>query len=275
MRTDNEIEEETDDDAQKHPPYDNDEYEIEKIIGICYGDPNDNEKPGFYFKVKWKGYGFDYDSWEPSSALDYVTVLGTNCEESIEDIATEGYKYNMLQLPGMTIIWLQKDTTNFVRTANDGNNTKFIVRGAKGFGNLLWKVQSHKPDVKSPCTSFTYGFDGEQGFPGKVPVSVTYMIMGSNKLLVPMKAKAINNATPVNFFASHITPTDSGLIPTGKIQVFASHVTPTDSGLIPTGKISPVKAKKSPRFPTVIVNPGQTYSHLMLFMFTTKNVRKM
>ncbi|MCL7030941.1 hypothetical protein MKW94_007811 [Papaver nudicaule] len=285
------------------------------------------------------------------------------------------------------------DTTNFGRTvgrvanriggakftlngatyklnANDGKNT--LHGGAKGFGNLLWKVQSHKPDAKSPYITFTYdSFDGEQGFPGKALVSVTYMIMGSNKLLVDMKAKAIDKATPINL-AHHtyfnLGGHNSGNIKSNKVQIFASHITPTDSGLIPTGKISPVKgtpfdflspqtvgsklkhlpggfdinyaldgatrgkklkktavvsesksgrimelwsnqpgvqfytantlanvkgkggyvygnyaglcletqafpdAVNHPNFPSVIVNPGQTYSHVMLFRFTTKNV---
>lgn len=30
---------------------DNEEFEVEKLLAICYGDPNEIKKPGLYFKV--------------------------------------------------------------------------------------------------------------------------------------------------------------------------------------------------------------------------------
>lgn len=59
-----------------------------------------------------------------------------------------------------------------------------------------------------------------------------------------MRAKAINKATPVNL-AQHtywnLGGHCSGDILSEEIRIFASHITPVDSHLIPTGKIASVK----------------------------------
>ncbi|KAI3878529.1 hypothetical protein MKX03_023979 [Papaver bracteatum] len=88
-----EREEEIDEDAETRPPYDDGDYELEKIVDICYGDPYDEKKPGLYYKVKWKGFSSDYDLWQIDSSLE-------NCQESIEDFVREGYKNHILPLPG-------------------------------------------------------------------------------------------------------------------------------------------------------------------------------
>ncbi|XP_074292605.1 DNA (cytosine-5)-methyltransferase CMT3-like [Silene latifolia] len=73
---------------------DNEEvYEVEQIVGICYGDPKDNNKAGLYLKVHWKGYGPDYDTWEP------VDGLG-NCWKSIGEFVRKGFQERVLPLPG-------------------------------------------------------------------------------------------------------------------------------------------------------------------------------
>ncbi|KAI3941075.1 hypothetical protein MKW92_045351 [Papaver armeniacum] len=84
---------ETSEDGETRPPRDGGIYEVEKIIGICYGDPNKKKKRRLHFKVKWKGYGSAEDSWEPMSKLK-------NCMESVEDFVREGYNYSILPLPG-------------------------------------------------------------------------------------------------------------------------------------------------------------------------------
>uniref|UniRef100_A0AAU7N4H5 DNA (cytosine-5-)-methyltransferase n=1 Tax=Vitis davidii TaxID=103354 RepID=A0AAU7N4H5_9ROSI len=68
-------------------------FEVQKIIGICYGDPKDKGDRELHFKVRWKGYGPSADSWEPFEGLG-------NCCESIKDFVTEGYKSKILPLPG-------------------------------------------------------------------------------------------------------------------------------------------------------------------------------
>ncbi|XP_010256040.1 PREDICTED: aldose 1-epimerase-like [Nelumbo nucifera] len=127
--------------------------------------------------------------------------------------------------------------------ANEGNNT--LHGGHRGFSDVFWTVRKYKPHGSSPYITLSYrSFDGEQGFPGDLDVSVTYKIVGWNKLAVFMKARALNKATPVNL-AQHtywnLAGHNSGDVLGQHVQIFGSHITPVDKELIPTGKIAPVK----------------------------------
>ncbi|KAF7838433.1 aldose 1-epimerase-like [Senna tora] len=123
--------------------------------------------------------------------------------------------------------------------ANDGNNT--LHGGSNGFSDVVWTVASHKIDSH---ITFTYASsDNEQGFPGKLVVSVSYMFFQTNKLIVKMEAKPIDHPTPVNL-AQHsywnLRGHNSGDILSHTIQIFASQVTPVNAELIPTGELKPV-----------------------------------
>lgn len=82
------------------------------------------------------------------------------------------------------------------------------------------------------------------GLPGDLLVSVTFLLIGSNKLGVKMEAKALDKATSVNL-ALHtywnLGGHRSGNILSHEIQLFTSKITPVDSQLIPTGQISDIK----------------------------------
>ncbi|KAK9928176.1 hypothetical protein M0R45_025322 [Rubus argutus] len=71
----------------------NSEYEVSRIIDICYSDPNKTGKRGIHFKVRWKGYGSSDDTWEPIGGL-------SNCKESIQDFVRSWRKLKILPLPG-------------------------------------------------------------------------------------------------------------------------------------------------------------------------------
>ncbi|KAL0452931.1 UNVERIFIED_CONTAM: DNA (cytosine-5)-methyltransferase CMT3 [Sesamum latifolium] len=69
------------------------EFEVEKLIAICYGDPNNVYKRGIHFKVRWKGYGRADDTWEPIDGL-------CKCQEKIKEFVSRGYRARILPLPG-------------------------------------------------------------------------------------------------------------------------------------------------------------------------------
>ena len=75
------------------------------------------------------------------------------------------------------------------------------------------------------------------GFPSDVSVSVTYMIVQTNKLLVKVWAKPLNKPAPVNL-ALHaywnLGGHKKGDIFSHTLQLFGSEVTPVDEELIPT-----------------------------------------
>ncbi|KAL2551141.1 DNA (cytosine-5)-methyltransferase CMT2 [Forsythia ovata] len=69
------------------------EYEVSCLVDICYGDPGERGKRGLHFKVRWKGYDPDEDTWEPIEEL-------SNCQERIWDFVRKGLKSKILPLPG-------------------------------------------------------------------------------------------------------------------------------------------------------------------------------
>ncbi|KAJ4952365.1 hypothetical protein NE237_029197 [Protea cynaroides] len=69
------------------------EYEVLRLVDICYGDPRETGKRGLKFKVRWKGYGPSNDTWEPVEEL-------SKCEDGIRDFVREGFKLKILPLPG-------------------------------------------------------------------------------------------------------------------------------------------------------------------------------
>ncbi|CAN6335937.1 unnamed protein product [Urochloa humidicola] len=77
-------------DCSTIPP---EEFEVWKLVDICFGDPNGVRNRGLYLKVRWKGYGPNDDTWEPIEGLK-------NCKEAIRDFVIEGHKRKILPLPG-------------------------------------------------------------------------------------------------------------------------------------------------------------------------------
>ncbi|KAH9719759.1 Aldose 1-epimerase [Citrus sinensis] len=117
------------------------------------------------------------------------------------------------------------------------------------FGAIVGRVANRISRAQFSLNGTRYQLinnDGDNmlhGFPGDLAVSVTYMFVGENNLVVKMKAKPLEKATPVNL-ALHtywnLGGHSSGDIFSHKLQLFGSHVTPVNDRLIPTGKITPV-----------------------------------
>nr|XP_043636001.1 DNA (cytosine-5)-methyltransferase 1-like [Erigeron canadensis] len=80
---------ETDDDSE----LDEEVYEVEKILSIMYGDPKENGNPGLYFKIRWKSYGPESDTWEPADGLG-------DCQKKIKEFVKDGLSSKILPLPG-------------------------------------------------------------------------------------------------------------------------------------------------------------------------------
>ncbi|XP_022638588.1 DNA (cytosine-5)-methyltransferase CMT2 isoform X3 [Vigna radiata var. radiata] len=70
-----------------------DEFEVSKLVDICFGDPKETGNRGLYFKVHWKGCSTSEDTWEPIKSL-------SKCKESIQDFVRKGMKSKILPLPG-------------------------------------------------------------------------------------------------------------------------------------------------------------------------------
>ncbi|KAJ4753825.1 DNA (cytosine-5-)-methyltransferase family protein [Rhynchospora pubera] len=68
-------------------------FEVAKLLNICYGDPQNTGTVGVKFLVHWKGYTSEDDTWEPIDGL-------CDAKERIKEFVVNGYKRNILPLPG-------------------------------------------------------------------------------------------------------------------------------------------------------------------------------
>lgn len=121
--------------------------------------------------------------------------------------------------------------------ANDGANQ--LHSGPDGFDCQLWEVVSEAEDsVTLKLTSP----DGQGGFPGKLDIQVTYTLKNAELMI---EYKAVSDAdtlcSPTNHAYFNLSGQESGSVEEQVIQLFASHYTPADSGLIPTGEITSVE----------------------------------
>ncbi|KAK1386475.1 Chromomethylase [Heracleum sosnowskyi] len=68
-------------------------FEVEEILSICYGLPEGQKDVGLYFKIRWKGYGEDEDTWEPEDGL-------SDAHDKLKEFVTNGFNSKILPLPG-------------------------------------------------------------------------------------------------------------------------------------------------------------------------------
>jgi len=122
------------------------------------------------------------------------------------------------------------------------NNGKNHLHGGtkKSLDRVVWTA---KPSSKEQKIEFTYSSpDGEEGFPGKLDVKVTYELTDKGELVINYEA-VTDKATPVNL-TNHayfnLAGAGSKTILDHQLMVNADKYTVADDELIPTGKIDPV-----------------------------------
>lgn len=131
----------------------------------------------------------------------------------------------------------QLDGTEYQLAANDGDN--HLHGGETGFDKVLWDagIQDDR------ALRLTYlSADGEEGYPGNLQVAVTYTLTDENELRIEYEAKT-DQATPVNLTAHsyfNLTGDPASDILGHQLNLHATHYTPVDEGLIPTGEIRSV-----------------------------------
>jgi aldose 1-epimerase len=124
---------------------------------------------------------------------------------------------------------------------NNGPNA--LHGGLKGFDKVVWKAESFKND-KGVGVVFSYTSpDGEEGYPGTLKATVTYTLSDANQLTFDYHA-VTDKATPINLTQHsyfNLAGDGAGDVLAHELTLSASHFTPVDSTLIPTGEIRKVE----------------------------------
>ena len=128
----------------------------------------------------------------------------------------------------------------YTLAVNNGPN--HLHGGVKGFDKRLWRAK-RVSSSEGPAVQFTYeSEDGEEGYPGELTTTVTYILTDDNALKIDYKATTdeptVLNLTNHSYF--NLAGEGSGNVHGHELTINARRYTPTDDTLIPTGQLAPV-----------------------------------
>lgn len=124
---------------------------------------------------------------------------------------------------------------------NNGPNT--LHGGKKGYADVVWDALACTNKNGEDAIELSYlSKDGEEGFPGNLQIKVTYTLTEANELKINYWAQTdavtVLNLTNHSYF--NLKGAGNGDIFSHNLTLYADNFTPTDSTLIPTGKIQNV-----------------------------------
>jgi len=126
-------------------------------------------------------------------------------------------------------------------TLATNNNENHLHGGIKGFDKVVWDDEPvWRPDGVGVKLSYL-SRDGEEGYPGNLKATVTYVLTNDNELRIEYEA-ATDKATPVNLTHHgyfNFTGAERDILG-HELKLNADKFTPVDAGLIPTGELRPV-----------------------------------
>ncbi|HEX9342624.1 MAG TPA: aldose epimerase family protein [Actinomycetota bacterium] len=115
--------------------------------------------------------------------------------------------------------------------------------GFKGFDTKVWTVDGTETGKDSVSLELSLvSPNGDQGYPGRLTAHVTYTVTNRDEIRIDYRATTnaptIVNLTNHSYF--NLSGEGTGDIYGEKMLINASHYTPVDSTLIPTGQIAPL-----------------------------------
>ncbi|MBF0279357.1 MAG: galactose mutarotase [SAR324 cluster bacterium] len=130
------------------------------------------------------------------------------------------------------------DGVEYSCSKNEGENQ--LHGGVRGFDKVVWDVNEISGSQGDGLVLTYLSKNGEEGYPGNLSVSVTYLLTNQNELRIEYSAKTdqttVLNLTQHSYFnlsgerledvrgcdlmlnADHFTPVNESLIPTGEIR---------------------------------------------------------
>ncbi len=126
-------------------------------------------------------------------------------------------------------------------SVNDKPNS--LHGGAKGFDKRVWQIESTQSGSSASVTLTLTSAAGDQGYPGTLHVQERYSLDETGALSIDYAATAdaptVVNLTNHSIFNIAGEGSAHGVLDQ-RLTVPASHYTPVDSTLIPTGVLQPV-----------------------------------
>lgn len=126
------------------------------------------------------------------------------------------------------------------------NGTHHLHGGLKGYDAVVWKLAEIKNSTEAASLKFTHAsLDGDEGYPGKLELSVTYTLFNKNKDELRIDYSATTDKATVVNLTNHtywnLAGAGSGDILKHELTLNADKYLPTDDTSIPTGVLAPVK----------------------------------
>ncbi len=119
---------------------------------------------------------------------------------------------------------------------NEGGN--HLHGGVCGFDKKVWEAHPDKDKLILRYVSA----DGEEGYPGKLAVTVTYWLTEDDELKVDYDATSdtdtIVNLTNHSYF--NLNGHNAGNVLTHSLKIYSTFITPVAEGMIPMGTMLPV-----------------------------------
>jgi aldose 1-epimerase len=132
------------------------------------------------------------------------------------------------------------DGVRYTLAANNGPNA--LHGGLKGFDKVVWQAEPYADSTEAGLRLHYVSPDGEEGYPGRLDVSVTYALTNDDALRIDYRLTTdhptVQNVTHHSYFnlAGHA----AGAILGQELMLDADRFTPVDSMLIPTGELRSV-----------------------------------
>jgi aldose 1-epimerase len=132
------------------------------------------------------------------------------------------------------------DGKTYTLATNNGPN--HLHGGTRGFDKVFWHGEPvHRRDTAGVVLRYRSAA-GEEGYPGTLDVSVSYLLAAPNELIVEYSATTdaptIVNLTQHTFF--NLAGPGVRDVLDHEVSLDASRFTPTDTTSIPTGELAPV-----------------------------------
>ncbi len=126
------------------------------------------------------------------------------------------------------------DGVEYTLAKNDGDNS--LHGGMRGFDKRLWIAK----EGSNQALELNYvSRDGEEGYPGNLSVTVTYILTDNNELQIDYLANTdkntVLNLTNHSYF--NLAGEGEGDILSHQVTIYANRFTPVDKSLIPTGQL--------------------------------------